>query len=156
MLSMHIHSAQNRYQDSLRRKDASFRSLRDGDMDRLKAHYNDLNDAYQNQAWGYAFNILGSVCKILSAAFDPNDTTGRVLSSVSSTLEGTAGFKIKLDEGDITFIQGLLEQTRNSMQNTEKENDELRQMLRQIEQMLDEAKARAERNISTPFTANAG
>lgn len=153
-LSNRIDSALDRYQCCLKRKDACFRSLRDDEINDLRRLYGDLNDAYQAQAWGYFANILGSFCKIVSASFDPADGMGRALAGIASTFEGISGFKIKLDEGSITKIQGLLEQARTHMQNTEKENDELKQMLLHIERMLDEAKSKAERNISSPFTSN--
>ena len=152
-VSFRMDQAQEQYTNSARETDACLRSVRDGEMHKIRALYDELKAAQEAQALYHCASILAALCKIVSAGFDPNDGVGRAISGVASTLEGIGGFKIKLDDGSITKMQGLIEQVRTHMQNTEKEDDELKQLLLQVERMLDDAKAKADRSLSAPFTS---
>ena len=73
MLPSKIDMTIDRYGDCMRQTDACFRTLRDGEMDKVRVLYKELKSAQEAQAWGYFAVILGSFCKIVSAGFPQDD-----------------------------------------------------------------------------------
>ncbi len=155
-ISSQMDSIRDQHSACIKRQDACFRTLRDGNMNELRDVYGELNDAHKAQAWGHLIGIFGSFCSIFASGFGEHDKFGNGLRAVGATIDKSAGFKNKLDDTDIVRYQGLLEQIRKELENTESENRELIQMLHEIERMLDDAKSKAERNLSTPFDKASG
>ena len=157
MMSVRLNETLGTYGKSLRTNDACLREVRIEERTRIRNLYNELKDAQQNQAWGHFAVILGSFCKIISAGFDPNDGLGRAISGISSAFEGGASFKVKLDEGDITLVQGYLQEVQSCLKDTEEDDRNLMQTTHQLEQMLEEARRNADRALSAAFnSASAG
>jgi hypothetical protein len=135
----------------MKKQDALFRHLRDSHIHQMRDTYNEINDAHKAQAWGHVISMAGSFIQIFSAGFDHKSGIGRGINSVGAFIEKGGSFKNKIDDADITRFQGVLEQIRKELDNTESENRELTQMLHEIERMLDDAKEKANRSLSATF-----
>ena len=148
MMSTELLRAQDAYGRSLRANEACFREIRIQERTGIRNTYNELKDAQENQAWGHFAVILGSFAKVIAAGFDPNDGVGRAISGISSAFEGGASFKVKLDESDITLVQGYLQEVQSHLKDTEEDDRNLLQTIHQMEQMLEDARRNADRALS--------
>ncbi len=155
-ISMRMDDARDRWEDSGRKTAACIRNVQDGKIADIREYYDELKVLQEKQALYHCASILGSLCKIVGAGFPEKDGVGRAIAGIGSTCDSLGQFKINFDQSSIRHLEGLLDQTRTYMQNTGKEDDELRQLILQIERMLDDAKAKADRSVSAPFTSSSG
>jgi hypothetical protein len=146
-----LNEIRDQHSSCMKKQDACFRNLRDSHLINIKESYDEINDAHRAQAWGHVVSMAGAFIQIFAAGFDQNSNIGRGIHSVGSFVEKSGGFKNKIDETTITRYQGILEQVRKELDNTESENRELTQMLHDIERMLDDAREKANRSLDTTF-----
>ena len=141
MFNVRIDATTERLNQTYHSTHTSIRSFRDDERKEIKRLYSKLDEAHHNKEWGYFLAFFGAFCKVCAAPLESDTTLCKSLLAASSLFEGASAFKIKLDEGTIAHLQGLLEQTRTRMQGLEHDDEELNQKLRHIEQMLSEAKS---------------
>jgi hypothetical protein len=146
-----MYKLQQNLHDNTRHQKVARRELRKLDGAHLDEAYSNLANCHDSQAWKSIVALLGSLCKIGSAGFDPNDSLGKVVSGVGDFFSQGSQVFAKFSEGDMSRIQGKLEQIRELLADDNKRENELQALVRELNEMLQAAIEKAHRMHDSPF-----
>lgn len=138
---------QNRISDNLIMQKTVRREGRANEADYLHKLFGKMSDSHEYQSELHLYGLIGGAITVLGAASGEAGikALGKFFSQCTEVPK-------KMSEGDLSRIQGCLEELRNLLAEDTKREDEIKRLIHEIAQMLDAAIERSNRSKTAVFS----
>lgn len=122
------------------------------DLDYLDRTYEKMAAEHTSKSWKHTINFIGSVFGVAGAALGKDDRMGILLSAIGQTTSQAGQWALTFNEAQMSRLQGHMEQLRDALQQDNKDDQEVQNLIREIDQIINQALEKMARANNSPFT----